>query len=171
MRSRSPNDDGSAPRADSAAAPDPARTRSSIEAEGDSASRTGVRYRAPPDVLDALARVFDDPHIDRIAVVYRPWYVATHLACIGARRGSVTRFGRIYTNIPEHIFFRLDGHVLHEYFHVVQQWGRERMTRLGYLLEWRRREREAADFVAANLVRYQALRDAASRRIAPDRST
>ncbi|HEX6995468.1 MAG TPA: hypothetical protein VF339_15125 [Gammaproteobacteria bacterium] len=123
-----------------------------------------ARYAAPPDVLDALARVLDDPRIERIAVVYRPWYVASHLAFIGARLGSVTRFERIYTNIPEPLFFRLDGHVLHEYFHVVQQWGRERMTRLGYLLNCRRREREAADFVAANLARYIELRAAAARR-------
>lgn len=115
-------------------------------------------------MLGALAQVLAEPAVDRIAVLYRPLYVVSHLACIGGRFGSVTRPGRIYTNISEAVFFRLDGHVLHEYFHVVQQWGRERMTPLGYLLTYRRREREAADFVAANLDRYKRLRDAAASR-------
>src|SRR5690606_23585225 len=138
-------------------APDSSRAGPPREAPQGSTRHASVRYRVPPDVLDALAVVFEDPRIDRIAVVYRPWYVASHLACIGARTGSVTRYERIYTNIPEPVFFRLDGHVLHEYFHVVQQWGRERMTRLGYVLRYRRREREAEDFVAANLARYRTL--------------
>lgn len=111
----------------------------------------------PADVLQALRHVLDEPDVERIAVIYRPWYVVSHLAFIGGRFGSVTRPGCIYTNIPEPLFFRLDGHVLHEYFHVVQQWGRERMTRCGYLLRYRRREREAEDFVAANLARYRTL--------------
>lgn len=113
----------------------------------------------PPDVLNALRHVLEEPAIERIAVIYRPWYVVSHLVFIGGRFGSVTRPGRIYTNIPEPLFFRLDGHLLHEYYHVVQQWGRERMTRSGYLLDCRRREREAEDFVAANLTRFRALRE------------
>lgn len=126
------------------------------------ASRSGTRYTVPRDVLDALERVFEEGALDRISVVYRPWYVHGHLAFLGARFGSVTRPGRIYTNIPEGEFFRLDAHVLHEYFHIVQQWGRERMTPLGYLLHCRRREREARDFVAAHLEDYRHLRKAAA---------
>lgn len=118
----------------------------------------------PEDVLCALEQVLEEPGVERIAVVYRPWYVQGHLVFIGGRFGSVTRPGRIYTNIPEAHFFRFDAHVLHEYFHVVQQWGREQMTRLGYLLRCRQREREAADFVGTNLVRYQALRKLAATR-------
>src|SRR5690606_10642838 len=112
------------------------------------------RYTVPRDVLEALERVFREPDLGRIEVVYRPWYVVSHLAWIGGSVGSVTRPGRIYTNISEAAFFRLDLHVLHEYFHVVQQWGRERMTRTGYLLAAGRREREACAFAAANLERY-----------------
>lgn len=122
------------------------------------AALPGASYRVPVDVLGALERVFEQPGLDRIAVVYRPLYVRSHLACIGARCGSVTRPQRIYTNISESLFFTLDRHVLHEYYHVVQQWGRERMTRAGYLLSSRRREREACDFAARHLERYRRFR-------------
>lgn len=118
------------------------------------------RYAVPLDVLAALEQVFDEPGLERVAVFYRPWYVQCHLAFIGGWTGSVTRPGRIYTNIPEGLFFRLDAHVLHEYYHVVQQWGRERMTPLGYMLECRRRERDARNFAAANVERYRRLRAA-----------
>ena len=121
-------------------------------------------------MLHALEAVFDEPGLDRISILYRPWYVQSHLVFIGARIGSVTRPGRIYTSIPEALFFRLDAHVLHEFFHVVQQWGRERMTTLGYLLHAGQREREARDFVSVNLERYIKLRKAAAAREAPSTS-
>jgi hypothetical protein len=119
---------------------------------------TGTRYRVPADVLGALERVFAQPNLDRIAVIYRPLYVRSHLFFIGARYGSVTRPERIYTNIAQDVFFDLDRHVLHEYYHVVQQWGRERMTRAGYLLTSRRREHEARRFTALNAERYRLYR-------------
>lgn len=119
---------------------------------------SGTRYRVPEDVLGALERVFGQSDLDRIEVIYRPLYVRSHLICIGGRCGSVTRPRRIYTNIEEAVFFTLDRHVLHEYYHVVQQWGRERMTRSGYLLASGRREREACDFAALNLERYRRYR-------------
>ncbi|HEX6999494.1 MAG TPA: hypothetical protein VF322_15240 [Gammaproteobacteria bacterium] len=118
------------------------------------------RYRVPPRVLAALERVLGDGDLARVAVVYRPLYVRTHLWLIGARWGSVTRPEVIYTNLPEATFFALDAHVLHEYFHVVRHWRRERMTRTGYLLRCRRREREAREFVARNLEHYRAWLEA-----------
>jgi hypothetical protein len=118
----------------------------------------GTPYRVPADVLGALERVFAQPDIGRIAVVYRPLYVRSHRFFIGARYGSVTRPGRIYTNLAEPLFFALDRHVLHEYYHVVQQWGRERMTRIGYLLESGRREREAQTFAVLNVELYRLYR-------------
>lgn len=125
---------------------------------GLNAAGYGSRYRVPDDVLGALERVFDQPGLNRIAVVRRPLYVGSHLVCIGALRGSVTRPQCIYTNIPEDVFFTLDRHVLHEYYHVVEQWGREGMTRAGYLLSCRRREREAHDFAARHVERYRRYR-------------
>jgi len=158
LRSPSGSDGARGPdRSGSPPAPGPPSDARRLEAR-----LPGTRYAPPFDVLHALERVLDEPDVARIAVVYRPWYVASHLAFIGARFGSVTRPGRIYTNLPESLFFKMDAHVLHEYFHVVQQWGRERMTAFSYLLRCRQREREAAEFAAAHLARYQALRKAAA---------
>lgn len=109
-------------------------------------------------MLIALERLFAQPNVDRIVVMYRPLYVRSHLLFIGGRWGSVTRPERIYTNLAEDVFFDLDRHVLHEYYHVVQQWGRERMTRVGYLLASRRREREACRFAELNLQLYRRYR-------------
>jgi hypothetical protein len=120
---------------------------------------SGTRYAVPADILAALERLFAEPGLDRVAVIYRPLYVRSHLVFIGGRTGSVTRPGRIYTNIPEPLFFTLDRHVVHEYYHVVQQWGRERMTRLGYLLNSRSREGEAHAFVDANVQLYRRYRE------------
>ena len=116
----------------------------------------GRRYRVPARVLAALERVLGERDLAHVAVVYRPLYVRSHLCFIGARWGSVTRPEVIYTNLPEATFFALDAHVLHEYFHVVRHWRREGMTRAGYLLRCRRREREAREFVARHLERYRA---------------
>ena len=119
------------------------------------------RYVPPADVRFALEALFDEADLDRIEVVYRPFYVRCHLAVIGARDGSVPRPRRIYTSLTPRTFYSRDTHVLHEYYHVVQQWGRERMTRLGYLARWRRREREAAAFACEHVERYRRLRAAA----------
>lgn len=126
-----------------------------------------TRYLAPPDVLHALETLFAEPGLDRIEVRYRPLYVRSHLVAIGCWNGSVTRPGRIYTTLSAAAFFASDAHVLHEYYHVVQQWGRERMTRTGYLLCCVRREREAADFTRAQIGCYRRLRAERLRNPAP----
>jgi hypothetical protein len=76
---------------------------------------------------------------------------------LGGGQGSVTRPGRIYTNIPEEQFFRLHRHVLHELYHVIEQWGREGMTIGSYLRHARRREAEAEDFARENVDRYREI--------------
>nr|MBO2515188.1 hypothetical protein [Gammaproteobacteria bacterium] len=126
-------------------------------------SRGVSRYVAPSDVRFALEALFGKAAVDRIEVVYRPLYVRCHLAVIGARHGSVTRPWRIYTSLSPGEFYARDMHVLHEYYHVVQQWGTQRMTRLGYLARWRRREREAVTFAREHVERYRRLRAAACR--------
>lgn len=120
--------------------------------------RCHTRYELPADVRAALERIFDEPEIGAVQIRYRPIYVRLHLACIGGRFGSVTRRRRIYTNFPPEAFFALDEHLLHEFYHVVQQWGREGMTRTGYLLCARRREREACRFAAENVEAFVRLR-------------
>src|SRR5690606_11382422 len=137
------------------------RTRSPSGGERRRLPRRSSRYVPPADVRLALEAFFGAADLDRVEVVYRPFYVRCHLAVIGARDGSVTRPRRIYTSLAPRAFFSRDMHVLHEYYHVVQQWGRERMTRLGYLARWRRREHEAAAFACEHVERYRRLRAAA----------
>lgn len=122
----------------------------------------GTRYVIPARIARALEQLFHDPElgapdIDAVPVVYRPLFVRSHLALIGARYGSVTRPRRIYTNLAAEVFFAHDRHVLHEFYHVIEQWGRGNMTALGYLLRARQREREAEQFAEASLERYREL--------------
>lgn len=120
---------------------------------------SGTVYDPPESVLEALGRLFDGAAAVRaVQVVYRPAYVDAHLFFIGGGRGSVTRPGRIYTNMPAEDFFDHDAHVLHEFYHVIEQWGRARMTIPGYLSRARRREAEARAFVERTLMAYCRLR-------------
>jgi hypothetical protein len=68
-------------------------------------------------------------------------------------RGATTRPGNIFINMPCDDFWADPLLVLHEYYHVVQQWGHEEMSIPGYLLTWKRREREAWDFAKRNVER------------------
>ena len=122
----------------------------------------GTRYTIPPRTTFALERIFAHPDfagpdISSIPVIYSPAFVRAHLVLVRGSRGSVTRPGRIYTNLAEDVFFALDFHVLHEFYHVVQQWGRERMSILGYLFRAGQREREADEFARQNLGEYRQL--------------
>lgn len=122
----------------------------------------GTRYTIPPHIANALERIFDDPDfddpdIDSITVTYSPAFVRAHLIFIRGNKGSVTRPGRIHTNLAEDVFFELDSHVLHEFYHVVQQWGREDMSVNGYMIRATKREREANEFARQNLEEYRRL--------------
>jgi hypothetical protein len=110
-------------------------------------------------VRGALEGVLGEGSTEGVEVVHRPWYVRAHLIILGSLRGqgSVTRPGRIYTNIPEEDFFRADRHVLHEFYHVVEQWRRQGMTRTDYLLNAGEREAAAEAFAGENLGRYREL--------------
>ena len=71
---------------------------------------------------------------------------------------GVTRPERIYTNMSAEEFFANANAflVLHEFYHVIEQWGKG-MTRLGYLLNNGTKEKEANDFASKNLGQYQQL--------------
>lgn len=112
-------------------------------------------YAIPGDVRGALEAIFGHGSTQDVMVIYRPGFVRRHLIFVGGRYGSVTRPGKIYMNLPEEEFFEADAHVLHEFYHVIEQWGRQGMTVPGYLLRARQREREANEFAEQNLKRYR----------------
>jgi hypothetical protein len=74
---------------------------------------------------------------------------------------ATTRPGCILLAISGREFIANPEILLHEYFHVLRQWGTGRLTRRRYLLESARRgywenrfEREAREFSAGNVDRY-----------------
>ena len=83
---------------------------------------------------------------------------------------ATTRRNAIYLRGSLEEFLRDPELVLHEYFHVLKQWNRGRLTLWSYLREWRRRgywenryERHARRFARSRLARFQqalARRDA-----------
>ena len=142
--------------------PDGPDSKHKSELEDGNQAKRGNEYAIPSHIAKALEGVFseqdsDDPDIQSIRITYSPSFVKAHFLFKRSKTGSVTRPDRIYTNLSEDDFFALDLHVLHEFYHVIQQWGRENMTVPGYVLRNRRREREARDFAKHNLDEYRRL--------------
>ena len=90
---------------------------------------------------------------------------------------ATTRPNRIYLRGSVAEFARDSGLLLHEYFHVLNQWRPRRLTRLRYVFEWLRRgyfnnrfEIEAREFEAAHQRRFRVLvsRASAVPALAPD---
>ena len=112
----------------------------------------------PPEVRRALEALFGDP-VDDVEIIERSWYARLHF---GAR--ATTRRNRILLSgtIAD---FRADrALLLHEYFHVLRQWNRGRMSLRSYLAEWLRRgywrnryERQARRFVDLRLAAFERL--------------
>ncbi len=110
----------------------------------------------PPHVLTALREIFGD-EVDSVRVIERSLYARLHP---GIR--ATTRRDRILLPSNAEQFWADPELVLHEYFHVLQQWRPRRLTLLRYLIEWLRRgywqnhfEVEARAFAAKHA---QALR-------------
>lgn len=108
--------------------------------------------RLPPALRAALESLFGEP-VDEVEIVENSWYARLHL---GAR--ATTRRNRILLPGSAAAFFADPELVLHEYFHVLRQWNRGRMTLAGYLAEWLRRgywhnryERQARRFAQLRL--------------------
>ena len=94
-----------------------------------------------------------------VELVEHSWRVRWH-----GRAIATTRPGRIYLRDTVAEFARDPALVLHEYFHVVHQWGPGRLTRGRYVMEWLKRgyfnnrfEVEARAFEAANQRRFRLL--------------
>jgi RHS repeat-associated protein len=115
------------------------------------------KTRCPPNSCqgNCLGTVFNEPlgHVDVIVDV--PMIVRHFGEGVSA---STTRKNTIYTSLDCTRFWsdgdRIERHVLHEYYHVVHQWGRG-MTRTSYLLSFWKKEADANAFADKNLPDYQ----------------
>jgi hypothetical protein len=106
----------------------------------------------PGELRAALRELFDD-RFDEVEVVEHSWYARLHA---GAR--ATTRRNRILLRGSAQEFFADPALVLHEYFHVLRQWNRGRLSIARYLAEslrhgyWSNRyERQARRFVDLRL--------------------
>ena len=117
-----------------------------------------TRDRLPDRVRAALEQVFGEP-VDDVELVEHSWYAKLHR---GAR--ATTRRNRILLPGSVEEFLSDPNLVLHEYYHVLRQWNRGRLSVPRYLGEWLRRgylgsryEREARRYARTRLARYLAL--------------
>jgi len=106
----------------------------------------------PARLRAALEAVFGDV-VDDVEIFEHSWFARLH-----GRATATTRRNRIYLRGSAEDFFADPSLMLHEYFHVLRQWNRGRMSLLSYLAEWRRNgywrnryERQARRFVALRL--------------------
>jgi hypothetical protein len=97
--------------------------------------------------------------VGAVELVERSWRVRWH-----PRMCATTRRNRIYLRGSVEDFASDPALVLHEYYHVIEQWNRGQLTRSRYLWELLRRgyranrfEVETREFVARNLGRFQRL--------------
>lgn len=106
----------------------------------------------PAALRAALATIFGDD-VDEVEIVERSWYARLHF---GAR--ATTRRNRILLRGTAAEFFADPELLLHEYYHVLRQWNRGRLSIAAYLAEslrrgyWRNRyEHQARRFTRMRL--------------------
>jgi hypothetical protein len=116
----------------------------------------GQRYVLPDHVTVALEQVFEEP-VGAVKVIEYSRYARVHLGMT-----VTTRPNRILLAISGREFIANPELLLHEYFHVLRQWGTGRLTRWRYFLEsarsgyWEKRfEREAREFSGGAVDRYR----------------
>mgnify|MGYP005823725419 CR=1 FL=1 len=107
-----------------------------------------TRDALPAELRHALAELFGDP-VDDVELRERSLFARLH-----GRATATTRRNTIYLRGTLEEFLRDPDLLLHEYFHVLRQWNRGRMSTWSYLLEccrngyWQNRyERQARRFV------------------------
>lgn len=105
----------------------------------------GATCAMPAPLRHCLGEIFGDA-IDEVEVKVAIPMVAWHFG--PGILGATTRRRKIFINFPCEQFWNDPQLVLHEYYHVIQQWGRERMTIPGYLFRFWIKEREAREFAA-----------------------
>jgi hypothetical protein len=118
----------------------------------------GNRCHPPKDVQAALEALFGQP-VAHVKVIQYSIYVRFHWRAV-----ATTRRNRIYLRGSGKEFFSDSTLLLHEYFHVLRQWGTGDLTIARYLGECFRRgywdnrfEIEAREFTANEIFRYRAL--------------
>lgn len=106
----------------------------------------------------ALEALFGDS-VDDIEIVEHSWYARLHLGAT-----ATTRRNRILLRGSAQDFLANRELMLHEYFHVLRQWNRGRMSLRSYIAEWirngywrNRYERQARRFVALRLLAFEKL--------------
>ena len=111
-----------------------------------------------PALREALERVLGEP-VGDVEIVEHSWYARMHR---GAR--ATTRRNRILLPGSVQEFLADPALVLHEYYHVLRQWNRGRLTTWRYVMEWLRRgywdnryERHARRFTRTRLERFARL--------------
>ncbi|HEU4529640.1 MAG TPA: hypothetical protein VFR59_00595 [Steroidobacteraceae bacterium] len=114
----------------------------------------------PAPVVSAIAGVLG-PAVGAVKLVERSWRVRWH-----PRMHATTRRNVIYLRGTIEEFASDPALVLHEYFHVMEQWAPGKLTRTRYLLELLRRgyqdnqfEVETREFVTRNIGRFRRLLD------------
>jgi hypothetical protein len=80
----------------------------------------------------ALEDLFGDA-VDDVVLRERSWFARLH-----GRARATTRHNTIYLRGSLEEFLRDPELILHEYYHVLRQWNRGRMSLWGYLVEWSR---------------------------------
>ena len=113
----------------------------------------------PPREVEAPLITLFGEAVREVRVIEHSLFARLHLGAV-----ATTRRGTIYLSGSAADFFANPALVLHEYCHVVTQWGPGRLTSAGYLLEcvkrgyWDNRfEVEAREFAQSNLHRYRVL--------------
>jgi Domain of unknown function (DUF4157) len=123
----------------------------------------------PAELRAALAEVFgaEPGEVDGVEIVERSGYARLHF---GAR--ATTRRNRILLRGTAAEFSADPELVLHEYYHVLRQWNRGRLSIAAYLLEWLRRgywrnryEHQARRFVRLRLDAFVELSGLRGRRV------
>ena len=124
-----------------------------------------TRELLPAAERAALERLLGGP-VDDIEVVEESWYARLHP---GAR--ATTRRNRILLRGSVREFVADPELMLHEYYHVLRQWNRGRLTLWRYVVEWLRRgyvenryERHARRFAATRLAAFERLKSRADAR-------
>lgn len=93
----------------------------------------GRTVRPPAPVIAALEETFGRS-IAHVRVIEHSWFARLHLRAI-----ATTRRDRIYLRGDAASFFANESLMLHEYFHVLEQWQPGRLTISRYLREWLKR--------------------------------